>query len=181
MKKRKMMKGRTACLRTMMDTQKSPTAVEPTITNKPDAFAVSLVAHDWRILMKFLIFIFFKRRPRLTLLTQTFELLPPRNHARDLTRNTLVFVNNTNQTSARFRFLSANRICLPWLFCCGHTLYMNHKVSKKKKISIVHKLILIVHWNTILQNDLDAVEACLLFLISEMKSHYWFLTCMKTL
>lgn len=31
-------------------------------------------------------------------------------------------------------------------------------------------LILIVHWNTVLQSDLDAVEVHLLFLISEMKS-----------
>lgn len=64
---------------------------------------------------------------------------------------------------------------------------MNHKLSKKKKDPerkkkiIVPNLILIVHWNTVLQSDLDAVEVHLLFLISEMKSHYWFLPCLKTL
>lgn len=46
MKKKKMKKGRTACLKTMMDTQKSPMAVERTITNHPDASAVYHAADD---------------------------------------------------------------------------------------------------------------------------------------
>lgn len=37
----------------MKDTQKSPMAVEPTITNHPDASAAGLVGDDWRNLMKF--------------------------------------------------------------------------------------------------------------------------------
>lgn len=78
------------------------------------------------------------------------------------------------QISTCFHLLIANSALAP---CCGHTVYMNYKLNKKKKIpkgkkSIVPNLILIFHWNTILQSDLDGVEAPLLFLISEMKSHY---------